>query len=543
MSASLPANYLFVLPVFENPTSLIGNYYRIEAAFADVAKSFYMSCGKLVRSHREGLIKTTHSLLFVRHQFKLGFYSELRQDPSTALKHYKQAYTLLLEVRSNAANSFEIKTMAGFICYKITRLCFTTNSPMDGINHFKKHIEHFRTRIESRELTFEHQTWLSKQFSMFAGLFEQAVANGLVPSLSQHPGFYFYEAASQAIARRLCSQNITVQEPEELMLRLLSDNSTVEFLGQRPWRPGCQTLETLDPDRESEGIKALQFLEKSVSHHVIITGLISSAIIHFKKNKCFRLKKLMTVLLAQEYFVAGDYASCTAALSQVVSSLKQDNWKFVSQSLLTMCLRASFESGSGQDFVNFAQEFVSGHFAVSQEDRKLVQDALESISKGLAPSCLPTSFGSVSNKEITWSFPEPGSAQEVANCSKTIAPRFTFFVEGTGIRCKVLSGEVSSLYPVQDENQASTANQDGVSTSSSSSIPASSGILEVQAVVPKVGISRTPIQITFTFTNKTASVLPLELSIGNNDNFMFSGNKQVKTLSFPSFFSDVFNYF
>ena len=52
--------------------------------------------------------------------------------------------------------------------------------------------------------------------------------------------------------------------------------------------------------------------------------------------------------------------------------------------------------------------------------------------------------------------------------------------------------------------------------------------VEVKADVPEVGVSRTPIEITFTFTNKTESLLPLELSITDSNNFMFSGNKQVR---------------
>ena len=84
--SSLPANCLFVLPISEDVNHLHGFFYRMEAAFADLAKSYYQSCIKQVRSHRDHLSKTTHQLLFVRHQFKMGFFSELRQDPLTATK-------------------------------------------------------------------------------------------------------------------------------------------------------------------------------------------------------------------------------------------------------------------------------------------------------------------------------------------------------------------------------------------------------------------------------------------------------------------------
>lgn len=87
IKSNLPANCLFVLPITEDANHLQGFFYRMESAFAELAKSYYQSCIKMVRSHRDHMNKTTHQLLFVRHQFKLGFYSELRQDPLSATKY------------------------------------------------------------------------------------------------------------------------------------------------------------------------------------------------------------------------------------------------------------------------------------------------------------------------------------------------------------------------------------------------------------------------------------------------------------------------
>ena len=58
----------------------------METALYDLAKMYYQHEVKLVKSRRDLLNKTTHQLLYVRHQFKMAFFSELKQDPSTALK-------------------------------------------------------------------------------------------------------------------------------------------------------------------------------------------------------------------------------------------------------------------------------------------------------------------------------------------------------------------------------------------------------------------------------------------------------------------------
>lgn len=58
-------------------------------------------------------------LLFVRHQFKIGFYNEQRNDPTLARKHYTQAYRYLQELNLHHSNMLEVKTVAGYLIYKV----------------------------------------------------------------------------------------------------------------------------------------------------------------------------------------------------------------------------------------------------------------------------------------------------------------------------------------------------------------------------------------------------------------------------------------
>lgn len=61
-------------------------FYRLENAFYDLAQNFYHLEARIVKNHRDHLNKTTHQYLFVRHQFKMGFLNELKQDQHTAHK-------------------------------------------------------------------------------------------------------------------------------------------------------------------------------------------------------------------------------------------------------------------------------------------------------------------------------------------------------------------------------------------------------------------------------------------------------------------------
>lgn len=78
-------------------------------------------------------------------------------------RHYIHAYNNLLELRIVDTNALEIKTVAGFINYKLCRLMFVLNLPRDAISQFRAHIDRFKSRIGFRELAFEHYAWLAKQ--------------------------------------------------------------------------------------------------------------------------------------------------------------------------------------------------------------------------------------------------------------------------------------------------------------------------------------------------------------------------------------------
>lgn len=82
-SCEINAKSLFVLPHGDH---LQGYIVRLETAFYDLAQNYYHTEAKNVKSHRDHLNKTTHQYLFVRHQFKMGFLYELKQDNHTAHK-------------------------------------------------------------------------------------------------------------------------------------------------------------------------------------------------------------------------------------------------------------------------------------------------------------------------------------------------------------------------------------------------------------------------------------------------------------------------
>ena len=229
-ACELPAKTLYFLPYADH---LLGYTFRLEHVFYELAQTFYHQEYKIIKNHREQLNKTVHQYLFVRHQFKMGFFNELKQDPITANKHYQQAYNNLLDVRLVDTNSSEIKTIASFINYKICRLLFSLKLPKDAITQFRNHVDRFKYQTGIKELMFEHHAWMSNQHSIFAELFDEAIRQGLPAVQTQHPGYYFQLAATHATRRQLsceelCQNNILYPEPDPLV-----GEEKLEYYGQR----------------------------------------------------------------------------------------------------------------------------------------------------------------------------------------------------------------------------------------------------------------------------------------------------------------------
>ena len=98
-ACGLPLRSLLILPlhVSAEEKEIDGFIKRLHDELLNLANSYYQGQVRVVKSHKDNLNKTTHALLFVRHSFKIAFFSEMQQNPNrpeaqteTVLKYYKQ---------------------------------------------------------------------------------------------------------------------------------------------------------------------------------------------------------------------------------------------------------------------------------------------------------------------------------------------------------------------------------------------------------------------------------------------------------------------
>ncbi|KAM8907986.1 trafficking protein particle complex subunit 11 isoform 1-T1 [Spinachia spinachia] len=376
-ACDLSGKSLFVLPHTDH---LVGYIIRLENAFYEHAQTYYYTEIRRVKSHKEFLNKTTHQLLFVRHQFKIAFFSELKQDTQNALKYYRTAYSLVYELRAYETNMLEIKTMAGFINYKICRLCFQHNTPLDAIAQFRKHIDLCKKKIGSSDLAFEHAAWMSKQFHSFGELFDEAIKLGLTAIQTQNPGFYYQQAASYSqdrkqLAQQLCQagKNYPACEPVD------TQTGGLDFYGQRPWRQGHQSIEPPDAEKEKTGIYALQIKERDVPQSELIIALLSNAVAQFKKYKCPRMKSHLMVQMGEEYYHAKDYTKALKLLDYVMCDYRTERWWGLLTAILTMALRCAYLMGSVKDYIIYCMELLGRASKLTDEQKLRIEKNLMKV--------------------------------------------------------------------------------------------------------------------------------------------------------------------
>nr|XP_022918044.1 trafficking protein particle complex subunit 11 [Onthophagus taurus] len=381
-SCDLSTKSLFVLPHVDH---LQGYAIRLENAFYDLGQTFYHQEARNIKSHREHLNKSTHQYLFVRHQFKMGFLNELRQDNHTAHKHYTHAYNNLLEIRIVDTNANEIRMVAGFINYKLCRLMFTLNLPRDAISQFRSHVDRFKNRIGFRQLAFEHYAWIAKQYSLFGDIFDEAVKQGLPAVQTQHPGLYYQQAAQFIILRRklchdLCGHVLHYPNPDPLQ-----GASTLEFYGQRPWRPGKVNAEPPDPHLENNGIISLQFMEKQINHSNIIIALYGLAISQYKTYRCSRTRRHLVVQMAEEYFNAKDYGKALTLFSHMLCDYREEKWWGIIKTILLKAIKCAFITVNIQDYLVLSLEILSTYIEVEPEHKKKTYENFIRVLNGQLP--------------------------------------------------------------------------------------------------------------------------------------------------------------
>ena len=182
------------------------------------------------------------------HQFKCGFYAEVRNDIKRSLAQYHNSYQQLLEVIKkpdltiyvvrNPNLSFSSQNLtfyvkrehlygtAEFINFKICDIYLTTNRLKSAIGQFRRHIMFFKRNAKLHDLKsrFCNWAWLSQQYCIFADLLIR-YQNRFKPDLLDDDweicGFHYLHASKYAMLRQKESKDIHITQIIKRMWSIL----------------------------------------------------------------------------------------------------------------------------------------------------------------------------------------------------------------------------------------------------------------------------------------------------------------------------------
>ncbi|OQV19551.1 Trafficking protein particle complex subunit 11 [Hypsibius exemplaris] len=370
-SCELTLKQVFFLP---NNDQLMGYVIRLETALSEMVQQYYLNESKRVRGHRDAVMRmaSQNLSLLVRHQFKIGYFNEFRQDKQTSLKHYQQAYLNLQQIRQDGG--FEVKTVAMIIMYRICRLSFRLACPVDAISNFRKHLEVFRVYKGPLDLAYQHEAWLFRQNYIFGVIFDEAIQSGLSAIPSENPGVYFTKAADHMKLR----QKNCLQFPPQQLSFVPTPPVDGEFYGQ---------LILSVPSNSTEVPIAvyLQNCERAVNHTGWMIYLLNTAIAHFRKHRCNRTALMLFNRIGDEYSVIGAYDKAQALFSQGLAEYRKSKWSVIFSQLLLRQIRVSALIPNVAEFIRSTLEAICGESYLQQNDRLQLQETLMQILSGDRP--------------------------------------------------------------------------------------------------------------------------------------------------------------
>ncbi|KAF9106580.1 hypothetical protein BGX27_009108 [Mortierella sp. AM989] len=125
----------------------------------------------------------------LRCEFKMGMFSECKQDIDNAVKHYETAYGLLIDMfavtstitpgasglPARSRRWAEAKVLADCLCLKICKFHLYLDAPSTALFNFRRHLIVFKAFSESWHMgqdSFEYWAWLGKQYRVFGDLLD-----------------------------------------------------------------------------------------------------------------------------------------------------------------------------------------------------------------------------------------------------------------------------------------------------------------------------------------------------------------------------------
>ncbi|KAJ7099520.1 Gryzun, putative trafficking through golgi-domain-containing protein [Mycena belliarum] len=341
----------------------------------------------------------------VRYEYKMACFAEFRGEDDIALKHYQDAYGMLVIMFGSTAilpprtkRWAEAKVLADCINIKVTKLYLYNNEHALALSHHNTHMRKFGDFSRGwgiGEETFEFWSWIARQHRILAELLEHGTQSKLVipdhrpvnPALAasqrasaivptsaleveamrtmginpshalQHPGYYYYMAAKCTEARR--ERFLAIADGEQ------------------------------SPVNPSPGFTN----EKKVDHLIIILELYTKAYEVFKKyapahaqnQNQGRLTLWIAYRIGQTYYESGKFEMAVRFFERIAKSYRREKWGLLLRPLLATWYACAQQLGDVELSIRLLVEMLSYGVEESDDPTALEEDLL-AVLKSSVPS-------------------------------------------------------------------------------------------------------------------------------------------------------------
>lgn len=315
------------------------------------------------RAHKE--LSGNYIELQIRYNFKLGYYSELRQDKEAALIFYKKSYK---ELQENALDSVQIEEKRGVADLILHRIqCILLTPPhmlgrlKEAISVFKVHITSYKMGKSKIHSDFDNWRWLSEHFSRFGGLLEKIPAEIYEKdNFWTHPGFYFKVAGIYYIMR----MRFSVEDPEFLQSVqnwqgfIASAGLRIKdpvYIGQsKALASHPLQKDMIEGISTADQVKIIKFLEESeVKHLQLALECLFKALKFYKSTiKMPRISLELSQMLANLYKKKGDEDTCYQYKCEIMQ--KMEGWEVIQGVLIEDLLGSTSSTMKTADILQWA---------------------------------------------------------------------------------------------------------------------------------------------------------------------------------------------
>ncbi|KAF9980703.1 hypothetical protein BGZ75_008056 [Mortierella antarctica] len=347
----------------------------------------------------------------LRYEFKMGMFSECKQDIDNAVKHYESAYGLLIDMfavtstitpgasglQARTKRWAEAKVLADCLCLKICKFHLYLDAPSTALFHFRRHLIVFKAFSESWRMgddSFEYWAWLGKQYRVFGDLIEISTKLGFklpVPS----PGSVVYGSFA----------GMTEGSKDLNKFSGIGLGSGTAGFGVGPGGDAFMYGGSVGGGRgggthgPGAGVNPMLVLQHAgffyhlaancsvqrrlrfemADEATLTIELLTKSYEQFKKYKAGRMTLFLASEIAGTYYTAGKFEMALKFFERIGKTYRKEKWNLILTSILKWSVQCAKELGYWENVLEYLIEMMSPDMPSTDPKRLSVFDELVSI--------------------------------------------------------------------------------------------------------------------------------------------------------------------